>query len=156
MKAAAIALLAGLAIGATVNGYRWDAKFTALQRDHAEQESKRKDRSITAILDSQAAVIDAIQNAQYTAEKNEAAYAELTQTVIGLRGTVSGLRGDFSGLPGFIRDANREALGSYAETCTLIFERMAGEVASLGEAGAGIARQADRHVEDVERLGGYQ
>lgn len=154
VPAVVLTLAASLA-GAWVNGARWEGKYTSLQLEHAAAESARKDRNMAAVLEGQASVIDAIQNAQYSAQKNEAAYAELTKTIVGLRGTVSGLRGEFSNLPGFIRSASAEALGTYAQTCTVVFERMAGEIASLGEAGAGVARQADRLAEDVERLGGF-
>ena len=149
MKAAAIALLAGLAIGASVNGYRWDAKFTALQRDHAVQESERKDRNLTAILEGQEGVLDAIQNAQYTAAKNEAAYAELTQNVISLRSTISGLRIDTKR---FTTEATQDQLRAYATACTAVFHTMAAEIGSLGEEGARIARAADQHAADAKLI----
>lgn len=149
-------LLGGLAVaaacvaaGAYLNGQRWETKYQSLQLTHADEQIRRKDKNLATVLENQQAVVDAVQNFQYATTKNDAAYAELTSTVIGLRGTVSGLRGDFAGLPGFVRDASQEALGRYASTCTAVFERLAGEVASLGEAGARIAGQADKHAADA-------
>lgn len=151
MKLAAAALVAGLAAGAWVNGQRWESKYVTLQRDHAHAESQRKDKNLAAVLENQASILDSVQRWQAAAATNEKAYAQLTTTVIGLRGTVSGLRGDFASLPGFVSDASREALSGYAAACTSVFERMAGEVASLGEAGARIARSADGHAADALR-----
>lgn len=148
-RAAVAAGLAGLALGAFVNGQRWENKYHSLQLSHAAEQLERKDKNTAAVLENLQSVLDSVQNFQYATAKNEAAYAELTSTVSGLRGTVVGLRGDFSGLPGFIRGANQEALGQYATACTAVFERVAGEIANLGEAGAGIARLADQHAADA-------
>lgn len=146
------ALAASAAAGAWVNGSLWETRYLDLQLIQTKAESARKDRNLETILANQEATQRAIEAWRTANERNEEAYEKLNSTVVSLRGTVSGLRGDFAGMPGFVRDASREALGHYASTCTAIFERMAGEVTSLGESGARIARQADKHAADVKLM----
>lgn len=142
-----------VATGAWVNGVRWEAKHQALQLEHASEKITRADKNMEALRDNQTKVLDAIQNSQYAAARNEESYAKLTTSVSSLSRTVGGLRGDFAGLPGFIRDASQETLGQYATTCSAIFERMAERGAGMGEAGARISRQADLHAADALKLG---
>lgn len=140
------------AAGFWANGARWEVRYQDLQLMHAKAEAARGTKNLEAVLENQAATLDAIQNWQYANAKNEAAYAQLTSTVSGLSRTVGGLRGDFAGLPGFVRDANREALGRYATACSAVFERLAEGGSRLAEAGSGLARRADQHSADAVML----
>lgn len=145
------AILSALIFGAgfVANGYRWQAKYQALEVATLQQDGKRKDANMAAVLKNQQHVLGAIQNWQYANQRNEKAYEELNQTVISMRSTVSGLRGDFSTLPGFLRDASKETVGQYAAACTAIFADMAAAGGEMARAGAELARKADGHAADA-------
>lgn len=136
MRTTIIGVVIGFASAWYVQGLRWDNDVAAIKANYT-----------TVAMNRVATAMDEWGKRQ---QKNEDAYAKLDESLIALRGTVGGLRGDFKDLPGYIRDASRESLGDYATACTAIFERMASMGGEMAQAGARIARQADKHAADAQ------
>ena len=122
---------------------------TSADLRHAKATLARKDAEMAAVLDNQQQVMDAIKDWQSANQRNEKAYEELNQTVIGMRSTISGLRIDTKR---FTSEATKDQLRAYATACTAVFHTMAAEIGSLGEEGARIARAADQHAADAKLI----
>lgn len=116
---------------------------------HAKETLARKDADIANVLDNQQQVMDAIKDWQSANQRNEKAYEELNQAVIGMRSTISGLRIDTKR---FTTEATKDQLRAYAAACTAVFHTMAAEIGGLGEEGARIARVADQHAADAKLI----
>lgn len=116
---------------------------------HAKATLARKDADMSAVLENQQQVMDAIKDWQSANQRNEKAYEELNQTVIGMRSTISGLRIDTKR---FTTEATKDQLRAYATACTAVFHTMAAEIGILGEEGARIARSADQHAADSKLI----
>jgi hypothetical protein len=116
---------------------------------HTKATIARKDADMAAVLDNQQQVMDAIKDWQSANQRNEKAYEELNQTVIGMRSTISGLRIDTKR---FTTEATQDQLRAYATACTAVFHTMAAEIGILGEEGARIARSADQHAADAKLI----
>lgn len=149
-------ILAGGALaaaGALANGHRWENKYLGLQLEHAAELAQRKDATVAAIMEDNAAVVTAVREFQARNTANLKDYEKLSTSMASLARTVGGLRGDFADMPRFVRDGTREGVGRFATACTDVFERMAAGGQRLGETGSRIAQSADEHYAR-EALGG--
>lgn len=153
MRAALIALAAGLALGAGgawwAQGQRYGLKLEELKHATTNKELIGTRQAVTDMAGFQKGFNDALQQFQSTQQGNAQAQQDLGRVLLDLRGVTAGLRGDFAGLPERIAAASAPALSEYAATCTAVFETMAAGGGRLAEAGAGIARQAEGHAVDV-------
>lgn len=122
---------------------------TSADLRHAKAALAKKDADMAAVLDNQQQVMDAIKDWKSANQRNEKAYEELNQTVIGMRSTISGLRIDTKR---FTTEATQDQLRAYATACTAVFHAMAAEIGSIGEEGARIARAADQHAADAKLI----
>lgn len=120
----------------------------------AEMKLAQANANISAILSKVEENNQAIANWSATASEREKAYESLFNAVTSMHRTVDGVRNESARVSRLITTASAEQLRAYSTACTAIFDAMADRGARMGQAGAGIARQADKHSAETLLIGG--
>jgi hypothetical protein len=136
--AAAVSLVAGLAGGWVVNGWRLNSKIESMVSDHALAVQAATEKVMAENARLQKEKDDALAKAQVQIKANAVAAAAA-------RDERDRLRDDLTASRAVIPDATHASLSKYAETLSVVFEQCTKEYLSVAE-------KADGHAVDSELL----
>jgi hypothetical protein len=131
-------ILTGIVLGATVQEWRWDAKYSGYQRDIL----KEKNEAVTKARAEERARANQVQEALNAAIKREQA---LRSNAAALRNANSGLLLDLTGLQRRLSEEPVEAVRIRAATLATVFGYCTTAYSELAE-------RCDRHVSDKQTL----